>query len=95
LALFFLQIFIFLEKSFSNFDFYFDSLFLIDSLSNIDAIGQSLYNYYTVLFLEAGLVLLVAMVGAICLTLNFSSHRKNELSFRQLTRSKNILSFFY
>jgi len=73
-----------LEKSFLYFD----------SLSNIDVFGQSLYNNYLPCFLIAGLILLVAMIGAIILTLNFSSGRKNELVFRQLSRSDNFLKFF-
>ena len=46
------------------------------------------------IFLIAGLILLVAMVGAIVLTLNFKSHRKGEIFSRQLSRSDNFLSFF-
>jgi hypothetical protein len=57
-------------------------------------LGQSLYNYYLSCFLLAGLILLVAMVGAIVLTLNFYSSRKNELSSRQLARTNDFLSFF-
>jgi hypothetical protein len=34
------------------------------------------------------------MIGAINLTLNFSSQRKSEISFRQLARSDKFLSFF-
>ena len=66
----------------------------IDNLGNIDVFGQALYNYYLVCFLLAGLILLVAMIGAIILTLNFKSKRKNELVFRQLSRSDNFISFF-
>jgi NADH:ubiquinone oxidoreductase subunit 6 (subunit J) len=65
----------------------------LDGISNIDALGQILYNYFTPCFLIAGLLLLVAMLGAIVLTLNFSSNRKNELCYRQLSRSDNFLSF--
>ena len=65
----------------------------IDCLSNIDVLGQVLYNYFTPCFLIAGLILLLAMIGAIVLTLNFSSDRKNELFCRQLSRSDNFLSF--
>lgn len=67
---------------------------LFDDLTNIDVLGQSLYNYFLVCFLLAGFVLLVAMIGAIVLTLNFSGSRKNELVSRQLSRSDNFLSFF-
>ncbi len=40
-----------------------------DQLSNIAALGQVLYTKYIYLFQAAGLILLVAMVGAIVLTL--------------------------
>ncbi len=66
----------------------------LDNLSSIDSLGQSLYNYYLSCFLLAGLILLVAMPGAIVLTLNFRSHRKNELMSRQLSRTNDFLAFF-
>ena len=94
-----LQIFLILEKSFTNSTFCVSDLpynfdNYLDSLSSIDVLGQSLYNYYLLCFLLAGLILLVAMIGAIVLTLNFRSHRKNELVSRQLSRSDNFLAFF-
>jgi NADH-quinone oxidoreductase subunit J len=93
------QIFLLLEKTFSNSNTLItdDSLSVVaflDSLSSIDVLGQALYNNYIICFLIAGLVLLVAMIGAIVLTLNFSSQRKNELVFSQLSRSDNFLAFF-
>jgi len=93
------QIFLVLEKAFSNSSFWSTSLpysfeNYLDPLSSIDVLGQSLYNYYLLCFLLAGLVLLVAMIGAITLTLNFRSQRKNELVSRQLSRSDNFLAFF-
>ena len=45
-------------------------------------------------FLVAGLILLVAMIGAIVLTLNFSSQRKNEMPSRQIARSDKFLAMF-
>lgn len=66
--------------------------YTFDNLSNIDVMGQALYNYFLPCFLIVGFVLLVAMIGAIVLTLNFSSPRKNELVSRQLSRSLNFLS---
>jgi len=94
-----LQIFLILEKTFTNSTFCVSDLpynfdNYLDSLSSIDVLGQSLYNYYLLCFLLAGLILLVAMIGAIVLTLNFRSHRKNELVSRQLSRSDNFLAFF-
>jgi NADH-quinone oxidoreductase subunit J len=94
-----IQIYFIVEKSFFSYNDLsvlanssFDGVF--DSLDNISVLGQGLYNYFLVCFLLAGIVLLVSMVGAIVLTLNFSSQRKNELVYRQLSRSDNFLSFF-
>ncbi len=67
---------------------------LIDNLNNIDVLGQVLYNYYLICFLLAGLVLLVALVGAIILTLRFNNVQKSQLTSRQLSRTDNFLSFF-
>jgi NADH-quinone oxidoreductase subunit J len=91
----FFKIVTFFETLFTEYNFLDINSYtlLIDNLSNIDVIGQSLYNYYLSVFLIAGFILLVAMIGAICLTLNFSSSRKNELSFRQLSRSNHFLSY--
>ncbi|MEN9913475.1 MAG: hypothetical protein RL528_196 [Bacteroidota bacterium] len=93
------QLFLILEKAFFGFTNIFEITGFqfkdtLDGLNNIDVLGQSLYNYFIPCFLLAGLILLVAMVGAIVLTLNFKSHRKNELTYRQLSRSENFLSFF-
>ncbi len=44
-----------------------------EALSNTEALGQLIYTDYIYLFQAAGLVLLVAMIGAIVLT-----HRKRE-----------------
>lgn len=95
----FVQLFLILEKAFFGFGNLsetnvHDFQNALDNMSNIDVIGQGLYNYFVPCFLLAGVILLVAMIGAIVLTLNFSSHRKNELTYRQLSRSENFLSFF-
>jgi NADH-quinone oxidoreductase subunit J len=95
----FIQLFLIVEKTFFGFGNLseteaYDFQGSLDNITNIDALGQGLYNYFVPCFLLAGIVLLVAMIGAIVLTLNFSSHRKNELAYRQLSRSENFLSFF-
>jgi NADH-quinone oxidoreductase subunit J len=62
----------------------------IDYISNIRALGQILYTHYFLYFLESGLILLVAMVGAIVLTLEFekkSVHK--QFIFRQVARDPN------
>jgi len=68
---------------------------LIDNLSNIDVIGQSLYNYYISVFLIAGFILLIAMIGAICLTLKFSSIRKNELFNKSFFAGLSVLDYWF
>jgi NADH:ubiquinone oxidoreductase subunit 6 (subunit J) len=45
-----------------------DKIEFIDYISNIELLGQITYNYYCTAVLLAGLVLLVALVGAISLT---------------------------
>lgn len=86
--LFFVLLYMFFSQTF-NFEtvklFQFEQN--IDILNNIDSLGQFLFNYFLCCFLVAGLILLIAVIGAIILTLNFSSNRKNQLIFRQLSRS--------
>lgn len=69
-------------------------LLLIDDLSNIDVMGQWLFNYYLICFLIAGIVLLIALIGAIVLTLKFNNEVTTQLVNRQLARTDNNLSFF-
>lgn len=77
-------------------DFVVNIVFLntLDSFFNIDIFGQCLYNYFLVCFLLAGIILLLAMLGAISLTLKYRSNRKNQLVYKQLSRTSNFLSFF-
>jgi NADH:ubiquinone oxidoreductase subunit 6 (subunit J) len=93
-----LQIFFFTEQIYSNFELRLNNIFTfennLDILYSIDLIGQSLYNYFMLCFLIAGLILLVALIGAIVLTLRFISIRESELVSRQLSRSDNFLAFF-
>lgn len=65
-----------------------------DHFSDILLFGQSLYNYNLVIVLLSGLLLLVAMVGAIVLTLDFRATNFIELSERQLARSANTLKLY-
>ena len=89
-----IQVFLVLEKAFSNSIFWSTSLpynfeNFLDPLTSIDVIGQSLYNYYLLCFLLAGLILLVAMIGAIVLTLRDELRfiRKQQIS-QQVVRNK-------
>ncbi len=67
---------------------------LIDKLSNTELLGQILYQEFISCFLLCGILLLIAMLGAIVLTQNFSSNRTNEIVSRQLSRGENIFYSF-
>ena len=56
--------------------------------TNIKAIGHVLYTDYLYLFEAAGFVLLVAMVGAIVLTLRHRPSLKRQDIFSQVTRRR-------
>nr|YP_009579086.1 NADH dehydrogenase subunit 6 [Vischeria stellata]QBK36839.1 NADH dehydrogenase subunit 6 [Vischeria stellata] len=60
----------------------------VDNISNIETLGQLLYTYYFFYFLIAGIILLIPMIGAIVLTLNFSFKSKVQFEFAQILRHK-------
>ena len=91
------SIFLTFLKILINTTFYFNEeliFFTFDSISNINQIGQVIYNYYNLNFLLAGLILLVAMIGPIVLTLNFNVKHVVEVLYKQLSRSDNLIVFF-
>ncbi len=57
-----------------------------DKVSNIEAIGRLLYSHYLYVFEGAGLVLLVAMIGAIVLTHRARGGVKGQRVSRQVAR---------
>jgi NADH-quinone oxidoreductase subunit J len=57
-------------------------------MSNIEAIGRVLYTDYVYVFQAAGLVLLVAMIGAIVLTLQHRTYVKRQDIHTQVTRRR-------
>lgn len=59
---------------------------LIDTYSNIESIGLYIYTYYFLFFLLASLILLVAMIGAIVLTMHKGVNVKRQQVFQQNTR---------
>jgi NADH-quinone oxidoreductase subunit J len=59
----------------------------IDTLSNTAALGQVLYTRYVYYFQAAGLVLLVAMIGAIVLTLRHKPNVKRQNVADQIART--------
>ncbi len=57
-------------------------------LSNAEAIGQVLYTQYAYWFEAAGLILLIAMIGAIVLTLHHRPHVRRQDVSRQVARNR-------
>ncbi len=60
----------------------------VQKISNVKAIGQVLYTTYVYYFEVAGLILLVAMVGAIVLTLHRREGVKRQNAAEQNARTK-------
>jgi NADH-quinone oxidoreductase subunit J len=60
----------------------------VTQASNIRQIGEVLYTTYTYLFQAAGFVLLVAMIGAIVLTLRHRGAVKRQDIYQQVTRRR-------
>ena len=58
------------------------------SVPNAEALGQVLYTRYVYFFQAAGVVLLVAMIGAIVLTLRHKPHVKRQNIADQIARTK-------
>ena len=58
----------------------------VDSLTNIEALGLLIYTFYFAFFLMASLILLVAMIGAIVLTMHKGVLVKRQQVFQQNTR---------
>lgn len=59
----------------------------LDFLTNIGTLGQVLYTSLFSYFLIAGIILLVAMLGAVVLTLTFSRQSKIQLISKQVSRN--------
>jgi len=57
-------------------------------MSNTEAIGRILYTRYVYLFQAAGLILLVAMVGAIVLTLQHKRYVRRQSIAKQVGRTR-------
>jgi NADH-quinone oxidoreductase subunit J len=62
----------------------------ISQLSNTAALGQILYTKYVYLFEAAGLILLVAMIGAIVLTLQHKPGVRRQSVARQIGRTREM-----
>ena len=57
-------------------------------VTNAEAIGRVLYTDYVYFFQAAGIVLLIAMIGAIVLTLKHRPHVRRQDVSRQMARTR-------
>lgn len=57
--------------------------------TNVEAIGQVMYTKYLLLFQVAGVVLLIAMIGAIVLTLRHRPHVRRQSIAQQTARRRS------
>ncbi len=60
----------------------------VKDVTNTEAIGNVLYTHYALLFQISGLVLLVAMIGAIVLTLRQRTGVKKQKILKQVSRKR-------
>lgn len=67
----------------------------IDTLTDIEVIGQILYTHYTVQFLISGLILFLVVIGAVLLTTDFSKRNEKNKFLQDGTKqiSRNSLLF--
>ncbi len=63
---------------------------MIEGTSNTEALGQIIYTDYVLIFQLSGLVLLVAMLGAIVLTLRERSGVRRQNSDQQIGRKRHM-----
>lgn len=65
-----------------------------DMLSNLDVFGQLLYNNFLIFFLIIGLILLIPIIGAVILTLNFKIIQYSDNTFlKQITRTSTSITY--
>ena len=79
-----------IEQSFFKNNFFYKKFITqLDYITNIETIGHVLYTYYSFFFLSAGIILLIALIGAVTLT---KKEKKKETSltknlYKQLSRN--------
>jgi NADH-quinone oxidoreductase subunit J len=86
--------FIYFKNIFNSTTYFFFSknFFIIDTLYNIQVVGQALFSYFLILVVLAGIILLIAMIIAIILTLNFSTIKIClDYNYKQLSKLSSIL----
>jgi len=98
--IFSLEIFFLIGKNFKSnsyidsvlFNFYTNWFDKLDTLTELESIGQVLYTHYVVQFLIAGNILLLSVIGAVSLTIKTTQSARKQVIFKQLSRTyKNVL----
>jgi len=75
--------------------YYNEWIIKLDNITNIETIGQILYTYYMLFFLIAGLILLIALIGALTLIIKEKKYN-NFLTkdiYKQISRNSNNAIF--
>jgi NADH:ubiquinone oxidoreductase subunit 6 (subunit J) len=65
----------------------------IDTVSNINTIGQILYTSYFIYFLIAGIILLIGMISSITLSMQDLSGVRRQHVFQQISRNLETAIF--
>lgn len=58
----------------------------VENITNIEALGQIMYTYYFYFFIMASIILLIAMIGAIILTMHKGMNVKRQEVYEQNNR---------
>lgn len=65
----------------------------VDNITNVETLGQTLYSFYLPFFLMAGVILLIALIGAVLLTIIETRSKNITDSFKQSSRKKQNAIF--
>jgi NADH-quinone oxidoreductase subunit J len=70
------------------FNFNINWLYKLDCITDLNLLGQILYTHYVIQFLILGMILLLAVLGAVALTFNNNKilSRNSQSTFRQVSR---------
>jgi NADH-quinone oxidoreductase subunit J len=71
---------------------YIDWLAKLDNIANINSLGQIIYTHYFFYFFCAGIVLLIAMIGAIVLTMEPKQIKRQHI-YQQISRNTDFATF--
>nr|YP_010620012.1 NADH dehydrogenase subunit 6 [Symphyocladiella dendroidea]WAX04025.1 NADH dehydrogenase subunit 6 [Symphyocladiella dendroidea] len=77
-------------------EYFINWIFQLSGITNIESIGNVLFTNYSFLFIIAGFILLVAMIGVIVLTLHQKTLfllKKQHINYQNIRESKKILKF--